>query len=94
MLKFTDIKYLDYESWFELWYTDKKSIYQTMVKNCLSDIKAGYNIHGNCIINQWRAIADYAKSINDTLDMFTSFNDSHKINLWCYHDLLKRGVIE
>lgn len=94
MLRFTDIKYLDYESWFELWYADKKSINHTMVQNCIADIKSGYNIHGDCIIKQWQAITDNAKQINDTLDMFTQFNDEHKINLWCYHDLLKNGVIE
>lgn len=94
MLKFTDIKYLDYESWFELWYEDEKAINQTMIKNCLADIHAGYNIHGNCIMNQWQAISNHAKHINDTLDMFTEFNNSEKINRWCYYDLLKRGVIE
>lgn len=94
MTKFSDIQYFSADSWFELWYEDKQSIYHTMIKNCLADIHAGYNIHGDCIMNQWRVISDYAKRINDCLDMFTEFNDSHKINLWCYHDMLKRGVIE
>lgn len=94
MTKFSDIKYMDYESWFELWYTDKKTMNQLMIHNCLADIHAGYNIHGTCIMKQWQAITEHAKRINDTLDMFTQFNDAHKINLWCYYDLLKRGVIE
>lgn len=94
MTKFSDIKYMDYESWFELWYSDIKAMNQLMIHNCLADIHAGYNIHGACIMNQWQAITEHAKYINDTLDMFTQFNDEHKINIWCYHDLLKRGVIE
>lgn len=93
MTHFDDIKYTDYKSWFEMWYIDKKSMYNTMIKNCLSDINNGYNIHGNCIMKQWQDISNYAKSINDTLDKFVSMNVK-QIEKYCYFDLLEHGAID
>lgn len=93
MSRFTDIKYMN-TTWFEMWKSDKISMIETMLKNVHADLECGYNYFGNCIQNQLKTIRDYQNKFNATLDKFTEFNDDSKIERYCYHDLIKRGVIE
>lgn len=93
MPKFSDIQYMGYASWFEAWYTDKKVLIQTMIENMKADIAAGYNPNGECVGKQSAAIDAANTELNNQLDVFTEFNDDTKIDRWCYHDMLKRGVI-
>ena len=96
MIKFSDIKYFgnDGETWFDIWYSDKKSMLNIMFHNMQSDLNNGYNPLGDCIKRQLQDIERYQQNINDTLDKFTEMNDDSKIERYCYHDLLKRGVIK
>ena len=93
MSRFTDIKYMD-TTWFEMWKSDRLSIIETMLKNVHADLECGYNYFGNCIQNQLKSIKAFQDEFNATLDMFTEFNDDSKIERYCYHDLIKHGVIE
>ena len=93
MTKFSDIAFMGYASWFEAWFTDKKVLIQTMIENMKADIAAGYNPTGDCIRRQSAAIDAANAELNSQLDSFTEFNDDRKIDRWCYHDMLKRGVI-
>lgn len=93
MTKFSDIQYIGYTSWFEAWFTDKKVLIQTMIENMKADIAAGYNPAGDCIRRQSAAIDAANAELSNQLDVFTEFNDDTKIDRWCYHDMLKRGVI-
>lgn len=95
MVHFSDIKYIDkYESWFEMWYKDKQNMLSIMVDNINADLKTGYNPLGNSIKSQIEMISAYKTDIENTLDKFVQFDNDSKIERWCYHDMLKRGVIE
>lgn len=82
----------DRDDWFCIWQDDKESILQTMISNMTSDLNAGYNYFGKSIINQRKAIENYRKNIDNTLDLFKTM-DEKEINRWCFHDLKKRGAI-
>ena len=93
MAKFSDIKYMDYDSWFEFWYMDKKEILSCMHRNMAADIDAGYNPMGKSIRSQIDTIREYENSINAQLDKFVSM-DEKQVEKWCYYDCLKRGAID
>lgn len=90
MTKYSDCK----NQWFEMWYGDCKNMLHIMYKNMASDLDNGYNPLGNSIKAQKQSIAVYEKYINDTLDKFSEMNDDSKIDRYCYHELIKKGVIE
>ena len=93
MTHFSDIKYMDYESWFECWYSDSKNILAIMYSNMNSDIKAGYDVMGNTIKKELQEIEEYRAYINNTLDKFVSM-DEKQIEKYCYFECLKKGCIE
>lgn len=78
--------------WFELWFEDKQSMIDTMVRNMRADLDAGYNYFGNCIQNQMRQIDDYKSEFDAQMDEF-KFMDEKSVGRWCYYDLRKRGAI-
>lgn len=80
------------ENWFVIWYADKESILNTMVRNMVADLDAGYNYFGNCITNQRKMIKEYKAEFDSQLMSFADMEDSAR-NKWCYYDLLRRGAI-
>ena len=81
------------DDWFEMWYADKKSMLDTMVRNMQADLNAGYDYFGQSIKKQRMAIDTYERLFNQELDMFADM-DEKQVNRWCYYDMVKRGVIE
>lgn len=79
-------------NWFEIWFQDKESMLETMVRNMTADLNAGYNYFGNCIKQQRETINEYRNQFDHQMDEFKLMDDA-KVNRWCYYDLKKRGVI-
>ena len=83
----------DRDDWFDIWYEDKISMIDTMVKNMASDLENGYDYFGNSIRSQQDMINAYKADFDATMDSFKTIDDK-AINRWCFFDLKKRGVIE
>ena len=81
------------KDWFKLWYEDKQSVLRAMRNNMKSDIDAGYNIRGACIMTQKRSIEEYEKTLSDIAELFKTMNEK-EIQRWCFYDMIKRGSIE
>ena len=82
----------DREDWFEVWFEDRESILNTMVRNMAADLNAGYDYFGQSITQQKRMIAGYKEETDSTLDMFKGMTEK-EVNRWCYYELKKRGAI-
>ena len=82
----------DRDDWFTIWEEDKHAILATMQENMAADIAAGYNPFGNAIKKQRDTIADYAREIANTYDLFKTMA-AEAVNRWCFYDLKKRGAI-
>lgn len=80
------------ESYFDIWYADKSSMLDTMVKNMTSDLDAGYNYFGDCIQRQIKSIEEYKKSFDNDMK-WLGVMDEKQSEHWCKFDLLRRGVI-
>ena len=78
--------------WFEIWFGDKESVLETMVKNMVSDLSNGYDYFGKSITEQRKMIEDYRKKFNAELDRIQEM-DEKKAERWCYIDLKRRGAI-
>lgn len=78
--------------WFELWFSDKQSMLDTMAKNMAADLEAGYNYFGKCITEQREMIDQYKTQFDAEMDSFKTMDDK-QVNRWCYYDMKKRGVI-
>lgn len=83
----------DCEDWFELWFSDKKSIIDCMVRNMASDLANGYDYFGKCITEQRKEIEEYKEKLNREIDAFKEM-DEKQVNRWCFYDMKKRGAIE
>lgn len=79
--------------WFEIWFADKKSMVETMVRNMAADLACGYDYFGSCITRQREEIAAYQKKFDAEMDHLKEIGDDKKVDRWCYYDLCKRGVI-
>lgn len=80
------------QDWFEMWFGDMESIIETMVRNMQSDLDAGYNPRGYCIIKQGIEIDSKRSYLGRKLDDFNKMTDE-QVQRWCYYDLKKRGAI-
>lgn len=78
--------------WFEMWFADKQSIVETMVRNMAADLNAGYDYFGKSITEQREAIAEYQANFDNEVDKLKEMDES-KANRWCYIDMKKRGAI-
>ncbi len=83
----------DRNDWFDLWFADKQSMVDTMIKNMTSDLAAGYDYFGTSITNQREMIDRYKAQFDAEMDSFKTM-DEKQVNRWCYYDMKKRGVIE
>ena len=82
----------DSDNWFGIWFEDKKSIINTMIKNMAADLDAGYDYFGTCIRRQQAEIETYKAQFDEEMDMFKDMEEK-AVNRWCYYDLKKRGAI-
>lgn len=81
------------ETWFDMWYSDKQSMLDTMVRNMQADLDCGYDYFGKSITSQREMINEYKKNFDAQMDKFKEMEDT-AVNRWCYYDMKKRGVIE
>lgn len=81
------------DKWFEMWYNDKTSIIDTMLKNIAADIEAGYDPLGNSIKKQRKELDEYIKIFDAEVELLKEFTPK-QCEHWCKLDLLKRGAIE
>lgn len=82
----------DRDDWFELWFHDKRSIEEIMIRNMIADIEAGYDPTGNIIKRERDEIQQYRKEVDDQIERFKEMEDA-AVNRWCYYDMKKRGAI-
>ena len=82
----------DRNDWFDVWFEDRESILNTMVRNMASDLNAGYDYFGQSITKQKQEIAEYKAQTDNTLDMFKDM-DEKAVNRWCFYELKKHGAI-
>lgn len=82
----------DRNDWFDVWFEDRESILNTMVRNMTSDLNAGYDYFGQSITKQRQEIAEYKSQTDKTLDMFKDM-DEKAVNRWCFYELKKHGAI-
>lgn len=80
-------------NWFEIWFEDMKSIIETMRRNMVADLEAGYNPNGFYIRKQRVEIEQKQMNFDRQMEIFKNMDDS-KVKRWCYYDLKKRGVID
>ncbi len=78
--------------WFEMWFSDKQSLVETMVKNMQADLDAGYNYFGDCIKRQRKEIDEYKAEFDRQVDAFKAMEEK-QVERWCYYDMKKRGAI-
>ena len=83
----------DRNDWFDLWFDDKQSMANIMIKNMAADLAAGYDYFGACITNQREMIDSYKARFDAEMDSFKTM-DEKQVNRWCYYDMKKRGAIE
>ena len=79
--------------WFEIWFADKQSILDTMIKNMVSDLEAGYDYFGASIVRQQAEINFYKVQFDHELEILKN-KDEKTANRWCYLDLKQRGAID
>lgn len=78
--------------YFELWLDDYACILDTMVSNYLSDLKAGRDPAGECMLNQWQQIERYRLNMEFTLARLRGMSPKDR-SRWCKIEAKKRGVV-
>lgn len=79
--------------WFEMWFGDKQSLLETMIRNMNSDLECGYDYFGNSVRSQREKIDEYKKEFDHQTLVLGLMNEK-KAERWCYMDLKRRGAIE
>ena len=82
----------DRKDWFPLWFEDKQSILDTMVRNLQADLAVGYNYFGNCIVSQRNELEAYKSQMDEELKAFRTMSDTD-VSHWCFYDMKRRGAI-
>ena len=88
-----EVRITERDDWFDLWFADRKSILECMVRNMASDLANGYDYFGEAIARQRHEIQRYKEETDRTLDMFKAMDET-AVNRWCFYDMKKRGAIE
>lgn len=83
----------DRNNWFEIWFDDKNSMLDTMIRNMNSDLEAGYSYLSKSIRDQLQMIDDYRREFEQNMKEFRYMQEKD-VNRWCYYDMKRRGVIE
>lgn len=82
----------DRNDWFDIWFADKQSMIDCMIRNMAADLEAGYDYFGNSIRSQREAIETYKAEFDRQMDEFKMM-DEKAVNRWCFYDMKKRGAI-
>lgn len=83
----------DSDNWFEIWFSDKQNMVNTMARNMASDLANGYDYFGKSITTQRQDIERYQREFDQQMDDF-KYMDEKQVNRWCFYDMKKRGVID
>ena len=86
------VRITDRNDWFDVWFEDRESMLNTMVRNMASDLNAGCDYFGQSITKQKQEIAEYKAQTDKTLDVFKDM-DEKAVNRWCFYELKKHGAI-
>lgn len=86
------MKFTDLPDWFTVWFSDKRSLLATMVRNLSADLDAGRDYFGDSATRQREEIEACQKQFESELDGFNGMSPE-EISHWCYRDLLRRGAI-
>ena len=78
--------------YFDMWFADKQSMINTMIKNMCADLDAGYDYFGKSITQQQQDIAAYKAKFDEELDKLKTMSEK-EVEHWCKLDMKKRGVI-
>lgn len=78
--------------WFDIWCEDYESLIETAVRNIQSDLAAGYNPHGQSIMQSNETLKEFKVRYAQGLETFKTMDDK-AVDRWCYYDLKKRGAI-
>ena len=78
--------------WLDIWYEDRQYMLNTMTRNMVADLDAGYDYFGNSITKQRAMIEEYKRETDDQMEAFKFMNEA-QVNHWCYIDLKRRGAI-
>lgn len=81
------------DDYFAVWYQDKLSMIETMIRNMLADLDAGYDFHGGSIGTQLQYVEEYYEDFRNKLKEFKDMREPD-INKWCYKDMIERGAME
>lgn len=82
----------DRDDWFDVWFEDRQSILETMIRNMASDLSNGYSYWGTSIVRQREDIERYKAETDTQMDKFKDMEEK-AVNRWCFYDLKKRGAI-
>ena len=78
--------------WFELWKADKECMIDTMVRNMVADLDAGYDYFGATIARERAEIEAYKAKYEADLDHIADM-EPRRVQHWCYIKLLQAGAI-
>ena len=78
--------------WFKLWVLDKQNIMETMRRNLVADLKAGYDPLGKTATQQLENMKAYRENYEKELMSLADMSEE-KAKRWCYLDLIRRGAI-
>lgn len=78
--------------WFGMWFEDRMSILDTMMRNLAADLDAGYNPMGAAVTKQKNEIENCRRNFYDTMDQFRLMTEEETQH-YCFYDLKKRGAI-
>lgn len=83
----------DSDDWFNMWFEDKENMIDTMTRNMVADLDAGYDYFGKSITQEREELEAYKKKFDEEVDNLKSMTND-EANRWCFYDMKKRGVIE
>lgn len=91
--KFTDIQYLDYKSWRELWTLCTENTIKTMIANLSSDLNYGYSVLGSSYETQVENITFYRIQFKKDIESLNHMT-TEKAERTCFNWLRIHGYID
>lgn len=81
------------ENWYRIYLQDRRAMLDTMQRNLLSDLDAGYSPQGQSVTTQRKRIDDFKKEFASAIDMLRTISANER-EYWCYCELLTLGAID
>ena len=78
-------------NWIDIWFDDKRSMVDTMRRNMVADLEAGYDLNGHIIRKQVVDLEEYEMQFNREAEVLRVMEPA-KAKHWCYIDLKRRGA--